>query len=72
MFSSQLMLSEEECKLFPKLEGKEGVGMEIVLVVTGSSEAGMSPKLLTSNPALPPGQGNSLIVATSEFGINNL
>lgn len=46
--------------------------MEIVLVVTGSSEAGMSPKLLTSNPALPPGQGNSLIVATSEFGINNL
>lgn len=46
--------------------------MEIVLVVTGSSEAGMSPKLPTSNPALPPGQGNSLIVATSEFGINNI
>lgn len=25
------MLSEEECKLFPKLGGEEGVGMEIAL-----------------------------------------
>ena len=25
------MLSEEECKLFPKLGDEEGVGMEIVL-----------------------------------------
>lgn len=31
LFSSQLMLSEEECKLFPKLADEEGVGTEIVL-----------------------------------------
>lgn len=42
------------------------MGIEIVLgTVPGSSEGRMSPQLLTSNPALPLGQENSLIMATN-------